>query len=41
MFERRRSKKNMMELNGVGLRSVMMVGSEVDGMKLIDGHRWK
>jgi hypothetical protein len=32
---------NMMELIGVGLRSVMMVGSGVGGMKLIDGQRWK
>jgi hypothetical protein len=30
-----------MELIGVGLRSVMMFGSGVLGMKLIDGHRWK
>jgi hypothetical protein len=32
---------NMMELIGVGLRSVMMFGSGVLGMKLIDGHRCK
>jgi hypothetical protein len=31
----------MMELIGVGVRSVMMVGSGVGGMKLIDGQRWK
>jgi hypothetical protein len=31
----------MMELICVGLRSVMMVGSGVGGMKLFDGQRWK
>jgi hypothetical protein len=31
----------MMELIGVGLRNVMMVGSGVGGMKLLDGQRWK
>jgi hypothetical protein len=32
---------NMMELIGVGLRSVMIVGSGVLVMKLVDGHRWE
>jgi hypothetical protein len=31
----------MMELIGVRLQSVMMVGSGVVGMKLTDGQRWK
>ena len=39
--EKMNLKKNVMELIGVGLRSVMMVGSGVDGMKLIEGHRCK
>jgi hypothetical protein len=31
----------MMELIGVGLRTVMMFGSGVLEIKTIDGHRWK
>jgi hypothetical protein len=31
----------MMQLDGVGLRSVMMVGSGVGGMKVLNVQRWK